>query len=56
MQKYIGFALLTLSPQLNLEPQNCDIENIYMIFQMAGRACRGQNERVPPPPPPPPTP
>jgi hypothetical protein len=26
-----------------------------MIFQMAGRACRGQNERVPPPPPPPPT-
>jgi hypothetical protein len=28
---------------------------IYMIFQMAGRARRGQNERVPPPPPPPPT-
>jgi hypothetical protein len=55
MQKYIGFALLTLSPQLNLEPQICDIENIYMIFQMAGRARRGQNERVPPPPPPPPT-
>jgi hypothetical protein len=26
-----------------------------MIFQMAGRAHRGQNERVPPPPPPPPT-
>jgi hypothetical protein len=26
-----------------------------MIFQMAGRARRGQNERVPPPPPPPPT-
>ena len=55
MQKYIGFTLLTLSPRLNLEPQKCDIENIYMIFQMAGRARRGQNERVPPPPPPPPT-
>jgi hypothetical protein len=26
-----------------------------MIFQMVGRARRGQNERVPPPPPPPPT-
>jgi hypothetical protein len=26
-----------------------------VIFQMAGRAHRGQNERVPPPPPPPPT-
>jgi hypothetical protein len=52
---YIGFALLTLSPRLNLEPQKCDIENIYMIFQMAGRARRGQNESVTPPPPPPPT-
>jgi hypothetical protein len=31
------------------------ILRIYMIFQMAGRARRGQNERVPPPPPPPPT-
>jgi hypothetical protein len=47
--------LLTLSPRVNLEPQKCDIENIYMIFQMAGRARHGQNERVPPPPPPPPT-
>jgi hypothetical protein len=28
---------------------------IYLIFQMAGRARRGQNERVPPPLPPPPT-
>ena len=23
MQEYIGFTLLTLSPQLNLEPQKC---------------------------------
>jgi hypothetical protein len=28
---------------------------IYMIFQMAGRARHGPNERIPPPPPPPPT-
>jgi hypothetical protein len=27
----------------------------YVIFQMAGRQRRGQNEHVPPPPPPPPT-
>jgi hypothetical protein len=31
------------------------ILRISMIFQMAGRARRGQNERIPPPPPPPPT-
>jgi hypothetical protein len=55
MQEYIGFTLLTLSPRLNLEPQKCDIENIHDFFQMAGRARRGQNERIPPPPPPPPT-
>jgi hypothetical protein len=29
--------------------------SIYVVFQMAGRQRRGQNERVPPPPPPPPT-
>jgi hypothetical protein len=48
------FRLLTLSPRLNLEPQVV-ILKIYVIFQMAGRARRGQNEHVPPPPPPPPT-
>jgi hypothetical protein len=48
------FRLLTLSLRLNLEPQRCALK-IYVIFQMAGRARRGQNERVPPPPPPPPT-
>jgi hypothetical protein len=29
--------------------------SIYVVFQMAGRQRRGQNERVPPPPPSPPT-
>jgi hypothetical protein len=48
------FRLLTLSSRLNLEPQRCVLK-IYVIFQMAGRARRGQNESVPPPPPPPPT-
>jgi hypothetical protein len=33
MQKYIGFTLLTLSQILNLEPQKCDIENIYEFFR-----------------------
>jgi hypothetical protein len=28
-QEYIGFTLLTLSPRLNLESQECDIENIH---------------------------
>jgi hypothetical protein len=48
------FHLLTLSSRLNLEPQRCALK-IYVIFQMAGRARRGQNECVPPPPPLPPT-
>jgi hypothetical protein len=30
MQEYIGFTpFLTLSPQLNLEPRKCYIENIH---------------------------
>jgi hypothetical protein len=48
------FRLLALSSRLNLEPQRCVLK-IYVIFQMAERARRGQNERVPAPPPPPPT-
>jgi hypothetical protein len=31
-----------------------DIKNL-LKFQIAGRARRGQHERIPPPPPPPPT-
>ena len=44
--------LLTLSPRLNLELGDM-VLSIYVVFQMAGRQHRGQNERVPPPPPPP---
>jgi hypothetical protein len=50
----IGLTPLTLSPRLNIETQKYDIENIH-DFQMAGRARRGQNERILPSPPPPPT-
>jgi hypothetical protein len=39
---------LTLSPRLNLKLEDV-LLRIYVIFQMAGRARRGQNERVPPP-------
>jgi hypothetical protein len=48
------FRLLTLSPRLNLKLEDV-LLRICVIFQMAGRVRRGQNERVPPPPPPPPT-
>ena len=55
MQEYtLVLPPLTLSPRLNIEPQKYDIENIH-DFSEAGRARRGQNERIPPPPPPPPT-
>ena len=47
--------LLTLSPRLDLELGRYGVKYIYVVFQMAGRARRGQNERIPPPPPPPPT-
>ena len=48
------FRLLTLLPRLNLKLEDV-LLSIHVIFQMVGRARRGQNERVPPPPPPPPT-
>jgi hypothetical protein len=53
MQEYIGFTLLTLSPRLNLEPQECDIENLHDFSD--GRKSASWTEHVPPPPPPPPT-
>jgi hypothetical protein len=49
MQENSGFTLANLSPCMNP-----DIRNVILIliFQMAGRARRGQNERIPPPSPP----
>jgi hypothetical protein len=52
--KNLSTRLLTPSPRLNLKLEDV-LLRIYVIFQMAGRARRGQNECVPPPPPPPPT-
>jgi hypothetical protein len=54
MQENIGFTLSNLSPCMNPNIRNM-ILRASLIFQMAGRARRGQNERIPPPPPPPPT-
>jgi hypothetical protein len=50
---YVGIykLLLNPSPRLNLELGDM-VLSIYVVFQMAGRQRRGQNERVPPPPPP----
>jgi hypothetical protein len=54
MQEYIGFAfwLFHRDWTLNLKVV---ILKIYVIFQMARRARRGQNEHFPPTPPLPPT-
>jgi hypothetical protein len=54
MQENIGFTLSNLSPRMNPDIRSM-ILRASLIFQMAGRALRGQNERIPPPPPPPPT-
>jgi hypothetical protein len=51
MQENIGFTLSNLSPHMNPDIINV-ILRAFLIFQMAGRAHRGQNERIPPPPPP----
>jgi hypothetical protein len=50
----LSIRLLTLSPRVNRKLEDV-LLSIYVVFQMAGRQRRGQNERVPPPPPPPPT-
>jgi hypothetical protein len=55
--KYWHFANLVLSnllPHVNPDIARMILKNI-LNFQMARRARRGQNERIPPPPPPPPT-
>jgi hypothetical protein len=54
MQENIGFTLSNLSPRMNPNIRSMILRE-SLIFQMAGRARRGQNERIPPPPPPPPT-
>jgi hypothetical protein len=54
MQENIGFTLSNLLPRMNPNLKSM-ILRASLIFQMAGRARRGQNERIPPPPPPPPT-
>jgi hypothetical protein len=54
MQDSGGFTLANLSPRMNPDIKNV-ILRVFLVFQMAGRARRGQNEHIPPPPPPPPT-
>jgi hypothetical protein len=51
MQENSGFTLANLSPRMNPDIRNV-ILRAFLIFQMAERVCRGQNERIPPPPPP----
>jgi hypothetical protein len=46
--------LLQTLPHVNPDITRMILKSI-LNFQMAGRARRGQNERIPPPPPPPPT-
>jgi hypothetical protein len=54
MQESVSLVLSNLFPHMNPDIRNM-ILRASLIFQMAGSARRGQNERIPPPPPPPPT-
>jgi hypothetical protein len=51
MQENSGFTLANLSPRMNPDIINV-LLRAFLVFQMAGRARRGQNERIPPPSPP----
>jgi hypothetical protein len=51
---FANLSFLNLLPHVNPDITRMILKNI-LNFQMAGRARRGQNERIPPPPPPPPT-
>jgi hypothetical protein len=53
-RKHWFYPFRILSPRMDPNIRNM-ILRASLIFQMAGRAHRGQNERIPPPPPPPPT-
>jgi hypothetical protein len=54
MLAFANLVLSNLLPHVNPDITRMILKSI-LNFQMAGRACRGQNERIPPPPPPPPT-
>jgi hypothetical protein len=51
---FANLVLLKLLPHVNPSVTRMILKNI-LDFQMAGRAHRGQNERIPPPLPLPPT-
>jgi hypothetical protein len=53
-KKILVLPLSNLSPHMKPDISNMTLR-ASLIFQMVGRARRGQNERIPPPPSPPPT-
>jgi hypothetical protein len=54
MLAFANLVLSNLLPHMNPDITRMILKSI-LNFQMARRAHRGQNERIPPPPPPPPT-